>query len=257
MIFDTHAHYDDEKFNEDRYELIETMHQNGIGNIINVGNDIASSADSIALAKKYDFMYASVGVHPNEVGNMSDDDIEKLANYAKYTKVVAIGEIGLDYYYDDVPADVQIKWFRKQLDLAYRLDLPVIIHSRDATQQTYDIIKESRVRKGVIHAFSGSKEFAKLYTDMGFYIGVGGVVTFKNAKKLVESVETVDIDHILLETDAPYLSPTPFRGTRNNSQNLTYVVDKISEIKQISPEIVVRKTFENACTLFLKKKVVA
>ncbi|MGN1319451.1 MAG: TatD family hydrolase [Lachnospirales bacterium] len=257
MIFDTHAHYDDDKFNDDRYTLIEEMHQNGVCNIINIGCDIKSSKESIDLAKKYDFIYAAVGVHPTECGKMCDKDLEILADYAKYTKVVAIGEIGLDYYWDNVDKQTQKLWFRKQLDLAYKLDLPVVIHSRDATQDTYDIIKESKVRKGVIHAFSGSKEFAKLYTDMGFYIGVGGVVTYKNAKKLVEAVEITDLDRILLETDSPYLSPTPFRGTRNNSQNIKYVADKIGEIKQISAEIVLEKCRENANVLFCNKKVVA
>lgn len=257
MIFDTHAHYDDEKFNEDRYTLIEEMHENGVCNIINIGCDIPSSQASIDLAKKYDFIYAAVGVHPTECGEMTDKDLDILSDYAKYTKVVAIGEIGLDYYWDNVDKQVQKHWFRKQLDLAYSLDLPVVIHSRDATQDTYDIIKESKVRKGVIHAFSGSKEFAKLYTDMGFYIGVGGVVTYKNAKKLVEAVEVTDLDRILLETDSPYLSPTPLRGTRNNSQNIEYVANKIGEIKQISAEKVLDRCRENAFVLFCKKKVVA
>ena len=256
-IFDTHAHYDDEKFDADRYNLIEEMHENGICNIINVGCDIESSQKSIELAKKYDFIYAAVGVHPSDCGQMTEKDIEILTNYANYTKVVAIGEIGLDYYWENVPHDVQKHWFEKQLDLAYRLDLPVIIHSRDATQDTFDIIKSSKVRKGVIHAFSGSKEFARLYTEMGFYIGVGGVVTYKNAKKLVEVVENTDLSKILLETDSPYLSPVPLRGTRNNSQNIEYVIQKISEIKQISPEIIAQKTQENANVLFCNKKVVA
>ena len=257
MIFDTHAHYDDERFDEDRYSLIEEMHQNGICNIINVGADMASSKTSIELAEKYDFIYAAVGVHPHEVDNMTDNDIEILTDYAKYTKVVAIGEIGLDYYYDLSTREHQRYWLKRQLELAYRLDLPVIIHSREATQETYDIIKNSKVRKGVIHAFSGSLDFARHYIDMGFYIGVGGVVTFKNAKKLVEVVKNIDLDKILLETDAPYLSPVPVRGVRNNSQNLRYVVDKIGEIKQISPEIVVEKTRQNANVLFCGKKVVA
>ncbi len=257
MIFDTHAHYDDKQFDEDRYTLIEEMHSNGICNIINVGSDMASSKFSIDLADKYDFIYAAVGVHPTEVGGMTDKDIEILSNYAKLPKVVAIGEIGLDYHYDYTTKEEQKHWFEKQLELAYSLDLPVIIHSREATQETYDIIKNSKVRKGVVHAFSGSAEFAKLYTEMGFYIGVGGVVTYKNAKKLVESVRNTDLSRILLETDAPYLSPTPVRGTRNNSQNIKYVADKIGEIKQINPEIVVEKTRENANVLFCKKKSVA
>ncbi len=257
MIFDTHAHYDDEIFNEDRYSLIEEMHQNGICNIINVGADMASSKASIELAEKYDFIYAAVGVHPHDADNMTDKDIEILADYANLTKVVAIGEIGLDYHYDLSSRDNQKYWFEKQLKLAHRLDLPVIIHSREATQETFDIIKKSNVRKGVIHAFSGSLEFAKLYTEMGFYIGVGGVVTFKNAKKLVEVVKNIDLNKILLETDAPYLSPVPVRGTRNNSQNIRYVAEKIGDIKQISPEIVVEKTRENANVVFCNKKSVA
>lgn len=257
MIFDTHAHYDDERFDEDRYALIEEMHSNGICNIINVGADIPSSKKSIDLAKRYDFIYAAVGVHPHEADNMTDRDIDILADYASFTKTVAIGEIGLDYYYDLSSKDNQRYWFEKQLKLAYSLDLPVIIHSRDATQETFDIIKSSKVRRGVIHAFSGSVEFAELYTQMGFYIGVGGVVTFKNAKKLVEVVKNIDLEHILLETDAPYLSPVPLRGTRNNSQNIKYVANKIGEIKQISPEIVVETARKNANVLFCNKKSVA
>lgn len=257
MIFDTHAHYDDSRFDEDRHTLIEEMHSNGICNIINIGANIESSKKSIELAEKYDFIYAAVGVHPHDVGSMIDKDIEILKDYAKCTKVVAIGEIGLDYYYDLSPRENQKYWFEKQLDLAYSLDLPVVIHSRDATQDTFDIIKNSPVRKGVIHAFSGSLDYALKYIDLGFYIGVGGVLTFKNGRKLVEVVENIDLEHILLETDAPYLSPVPLRGTRNNSQNLKYVVDKISELKQISPEIVVEKTRENANVLFCNKKVVA
>ena len=257
MIFDSHAHYDSESFDEDRYTLIEEMHKNGICNIVNVGADMESSKRSIELAEKYDFIYASVGVHPHDVDKMTDKDIEILSSYAKLPKVVAIGEIGLDYYYNLSTKENQRKWFEEQLELAYNVDLPVIIHSREATQETFDIIKNSKVRKGVIHAFSGSKEFAKLYTDMGFYIGVGGVVTFKNGKKLVEVVKETDLSKILIETDAPYLSPVPVRGTRNNSQNLKYVIDKISEIKQISPEKVAFETRQNANVLFCNKKVVA
>lgn len=257
MIFDTHAHYDDEQFDKDRYSLIEEMHENGVSNIINIGCDIPSSQASIDLAKKYDFIYAAVGVHPTECGEMTEKDIEILRDYAKYTKVVAIGEIGLDYYWDNVDREIQKKWFRRQLDLAYSLDLPVVIHSRDAVQDTYDIIKESNVRKGVIHAFSATKEFAKLYTDMGFYIGVGGVVTYKNARKLVEAVEITDMDRILVETDSPYLSPVPLRGHRNNSQNIKYVAEKIGDIKQISGEKVLEISRKNAFVLFCNKKVVA
>lgn len=257
MIFDTHAHYDDKQFDDDRYTLIEEMHSNGVCNIINVGCDIKSSEDSIALAKKYDFMYAAVGVHPSETGEMTEKDIEILRDYANCTKVVAIGEIGLDYHYDNTDKKTQKYWFEKQLELSYELDLPIIVHSRDATRDTYDIIKNSKVRKGVIHAFSGSVEFARLYTEMGFHLGIGGVVTFKNAKKLVEVVSEIDINHLLLETDAPYLSPTPFRGHRNNSQNIMYVAEKIGEIRRISRDFVLEQTKRNAISVFCRKKVVA
>ena len=257
MYFDTHAHYDDEKFDENRDILIEEMHSNGVDYIINIGSDMESSVKSMELAKKYDFIYAAVGVHPHEVRDMTEADIERLREYSKYEKVVAIGEIGLDYYYDFSPRDKQRYWFERQLELAAELDLPVSIHSRDAAQETFDIIKNSRVRKGVIHAYSGSVEMARDYIDMGFYIGVGGVVTFKNAKKLIDVVRFAPVERILLETDSPYLSPVPLRGTVNNSQNLKYVADKIGEIKQISPEKVCEITSQNAKVIFWQKKVVA
>ena len=169
-----------------------------------------SAKKAMALAEKYNFIYANVGVHPSEVENMTEEDIKTLAKYAENPKVVAIGEIGLDYHYDDGPSkEKQQYWFKRQLDLTADLNMPVVVHSRDAAQDTFDIIKASRVRKGLIHAFSGSKELAQEYIKMGFYISVGGVVTFKNAKKLVEVVENVPIDKILVETDSPYLSPTP------------------------------------------------
>lgn len=250
MYFDTHAHFDDEKFDEIRDNLIEEMHSNGVDYIINIGADMESSVKSMELAKKYDFIYAAVGVHPHEVENMTEADIDTLRKYAEYEKVVAIGEIGLDYYYDFSPRDKQRYWFERQLELAAELDMPVSIHSRDAAQETFDIIKNSSVRKGVIHAYSGSVEMAKDYIDMGFYIGIGGVVTFKNAKKLVDVVRFAPMERILLETDSPYLSPVPVRGTVNNSQNLKYVVDKISEIKQISPEKICEITSQNAKGIF-------
>lgn len=250
MYFDTHAHFDDEKFDENRDILIEEMHSNGVDYIINIGADMESSVKSIDLAKKYDFIYAAVGVHPHEVENMTEEDINTLRKYTEYKKVVAIGEIGLDYYYDFSPRDKQRYWFAKQLDLAAELNMPVSIHSRDAAQETFDIIKNSAVRKGVIHAYSGSVDMAKDYIDMGFYIGVGGVITFKNAKKLIDVVSFAPMERILLETDSPYLSPVPVRGTVNNSQNLKYVVDKISEIKQISAEKVCEITSQNAKGIF-------
>lgn len=250
MYFESHAHYDDERFDEDRDELLESLPINNIDKVINVGADMASSLASMELAEKYDYIYAAVGVHPHEVKDMTESDLDILRVYAKHKKVVAIGEIGLDYYYDLSPRDTQRYWFKKQLDLCYEVDLPVIIHSRDATQETFDIMKESKVRRGVIHAFSGSAEIAKAYIDMGFYIGVGGVITFKNAKKLIEVVENVNLDRVLIETDSPYLSPVPVRGTRNNSQNLSYICEKIAQITQKDVDFVAEITRKNAETMF-------
>lgn len=257
MFFDTHAHFDDEKYDGIRDNLMEEMHRNGVDYILNVGADMESSLKSIELADKYDFMYAAVGVHPHEVEHMTDKDIETLREYSKHEKVVAIGEIGLDYYYDLSARDKQRYWFERQLELAAELNLPVSIHSREAAQETFDIIKNSAVRKGSIHAYSGSVEMAKDYINMGFHIGVGGVVTFKNARKLIDVVEFLPIERILLETDSPYLSPVPVRGTVNNSQNLKYIAEKISEIKQISYQEVCKITAETAKVVFWEKKVVA
>lgn len=257
MIYETHAHYDDERFDGSRDELLGSLPAAGIYRVINVGADMPSSRESIALAKKYPYIYAAVGVHPHDTENMTDMDIDELKRLTEYEKVLAVGEIGLDYYYDADFKDKQQHWFARQLDLADEVGLPVIIHSRDAAQDTFDIIKASKVRSGVIHAYSGGVEMAFDYIDMGFYIGVGGVVTFKNAKKLVEVVKNIPIEQILLETDSPYLSPEPLRGTCNNSQNLKYVVQKISEIKQIEPDFVIETTRKNAERLFDRKKVVA
>lgn len=250
MFFESHAHYDDEKFDVDRYELIEKLNKNGIDYIVNIGANIESSAKSIELAEKYPYIYAAVGVHPHEVDTMSDKDIQTLENYAENNKVVAIGEIGLDYYYDLSPRDKQRYWFKKQLKLSKKVKLPVIIHSREAAQECFDIIKESGVTKGVIHSFSGSYQMALDYIDMGFLIGVGGIVTFNNAKKIVEVVDSIPLNKLLIETDSPYLSPVPKRGSRNNSQNLIYITEKIAQIKQISIEKVAEITKENAMTFF-------
>lgn len=253
MYVDSHAHYDDESFNEDRFELINEMHENGVSLVVNAGADIKSSLASIELAKRFSFFYAAVGVHPHETENMTESDVEVLRKCCKYEKVVAIGEIGLDYYYDGAFKDIQKKWFRRQLELAKELDLPVVIHSREASKDCFDIIKESGVRKGVIHSFSGSSETALDYIDMGFYIGVGGIVTFNNAKKLVKVVEDIPLERILTETDSPYLSPVPNRGKRNNSQNIKYIVEKIAQIKQINHEIVAEKAMQNLRELFAIK----
>jgi len=253
MYFESHAHYDDEKFDSDRYELIREMHENGVSHIVNAASDMKSSLAGIKLSSEFPFFYAAVGVHPHEVDNMSGDDIQVLRNYAKNEKVVAIGEIGLDFYYDFSPRDLQKKWFVRQLELAKELDMPVIIHSREASADCFEIIKKSGVNKGVIHSFSGSRQMALQYIDLGFYIGVGGIVTFKNARKSVETVSSIPLGKILVETDSPYLAPVPVRGTRNNSQNLKYICEKIAQIKQTEPEEVARVTAENSKNLFSLK----
>ena len=252
MYFESHAHYDDERFDDDRDELLASFPAEGIDTVVNSSSDIASSRASIALAEKYPFFYASVGVHPHEVSKMREEDIDTLRELSKHPKVVAIGEIGLDFYYDLSPRDDQRYWFKRQLALAEELDMPVIIHSRDASQECFDIISASNVRKGVIHCYSGSAPMAQDYADMGFYIGIGGSLTFKNNKKTVEVVEKLPLEKILIETDSPYLAPVPYRGRRNDSRLLKYVVEKISEIKNV-PEIdICNITKNNAIELFIK-----
>lgn len=252
MYFESHAHYDDERFDDDRDELLASFPAEGIETVVNSSSDIASSRASIALAEKYPFFYASVGVHPHEVSKMREEDIDTLRELSKHPKVVAIGEIGLDFYYDLSPRDDQRYWFKRQLALAEELDMPAIIHSRDASQECFDIISASNVRKGVIHCYSGSAPMAQDYADMGFYIGIGGSLTFKNNKKTVEVVEKLPLEKILIETDSPYLAPVPYRGRRNDSRLLKYVVEKISEIKNV-PEIdICNITKNNAVELFIK-----
>lgn len=252
MIFETHAHYDDEKFDADRQEVLNDLKNHNVGIVVNVGADIKGSRKSIELAKEFPFVYAAVGVHPTECAYMTIEDIDWLKNAFDYDKTVALGEIGLDYYWDDVDREVQKQWFRRQLDLAVQLGVPVIIHSRDAAADTLSIIKEysDKIKKMVIHCFSYEKEMAKIYLDMGYYIGVGGVVTFKNARKLCEVVEMTPLKRILLETDSPYLAPVPNRGKRNDSRNLKYVIEKISQIKGVGEEEIVRVTCQNAMEFY-------
>lgn len=250
MYFESHAHYDDRRFDDDREAVIAEIKEKGVSTVINIGADMKSSKNSVLLADKYDFFYAAVGVHPHSAKNMKDKDLDTLIKLAKNKKVVAIGEIGLDFHYDNSPRDIQKEYFIKQLDVAKQLDLPVVIHSREADQACYDVLRESGVNKGVIHCFSGSKELALMYVKLGFYLGIGGVVTYKNAVKTVEVVQAVRLENILIETDCPYLSPVPNRGERNDSKNLFFVVKKIAEIKQTSEENVLNVTKENGNKLF-------
>ncbi|MBE5841527.1 MAG: TatD family deoxyribonuclease [Butyrivibrio sp.] len=252
MIFDTHAHYDDEQFDEDREALLASMESAGITNIVNVGASLETTRKTLELAHKYDFIHAAVGVHPSEVAELDEDKFELLREWSQDGRCVAIGEIGLDYHWPEPSPELQKKWFARQLQLARQQRLPVIIHSRDAASDTLEVMKENHAEEigGVVHCFSYSKEIAKICVDMGFYIGIGGVVTFKNGKKMKEVVEQTPMDKILLETDCPYLAPEPNRGKRNSSLNLPLVVDAIAAIKGISAEEVIRITEDNAKRMY-------
>lgn len=256
MIFDTHAHYDDEQFDADREELLSGMKAGGVGMIVDAAAAVASWDKILELTEKYPFLYGSVGVHPDEVGDLNEENFARMSELADRKKIVAIGEIGLDYYWDKEPEvqNAQRYWFRRQLELARETNLPVIIHSRDAAADTMEVMKAVHAEEipGVIHCYSYSREMAQEFIKMGYYIGVGGVVTFKNAKKLKETVEAIPLERILLETDCPYMAPEPHRGTRNDSSNIPFVIAKIAELKGITEEEVERVTEENAVRLFTK-----
>jgi len=249
-IIDTHAHYDHKQFNPDREELLVSMAASGVKAIVNVGCSLQSSRASVALAEAYPFIYATVGVHPHDTKTLSKGDLKKLEALCSHSKVVAYGEIGLDFFHNFSPPDVQRHWFKEQLQLAKSLDMPVVIHSRDAAEETFDIIKKSTLRQGVIHSFAGDVALAWAYASLGFHIGIGGVVTYDKTKRLPDVVDAIPIDKILLETDCPYLTPVPFRGRRNNSSYLTYVAAAIAEIKGVTVNEVCAQTLENAQSLF-------
>ncbi len=252
MIFETHAHYDDEAFDEDRYTLLESMTDHGIGTIVNATASRRTVEKSLELAHKYPFVYTTIGVHPSDSAEMDEEELSWLEEMCGDEKAVAVGEIGLDYHYDEPSKEIQKKWFEAQIELARKVKLPIIVHSRDAAKDTMDIMKNLHAEEigGDIHCFSYSVEVAREYLNMGFYIGVGGVITFKNGRKLREVVEYAPIEQIVIETDSPYLSPEPFRGKRNSSLNLPYVVDKIAEIKGLTPEEVIAVTENNARKLY-------
>lgn len=264
MIFETHAHYDDEAFAEDREELIPALLSGRIGKIVNVGASIASTKTTLQLAGQYEKVYAAVGVHPSEISDLDETTFAWLSEQTKNPKTVAVGEIGLDYYWDK-EREVQVRqreWFCRQIGLAKQSKLPVIIHSRDAAEDTLHILKEAgrwqvsglsgeqSETVGVIHCYSYSPEMAQEFIKLGYYIGVGGVVTFKNAKKLKETVEKIPLERILLETDCPYMAPEPHRGKRNESSYIPYVAEKIAELKGVTPKEVEQVTWENAVKLF-------
>lgn len=254
MIFDTHAHYDDEAFDEDRSELLDALPAQGIGRVINVCAEVEGWDRTVDLMERYPYIYGAVGVHPDDVGALDEEKIRRMHQICQMEKTVAVGEIGLDYYWDKENHEKQIYWFERQLEVAREEKLPFIIHSRDAAKDTLDTMKRLHAGDigGVVHCFSYGKEMAREYLDMGLSLGIGGVLTFKNARKLVEVVEYAPLESLLLETDSPYLAPIPNRGKRNSSLNIPYVVEKIAEIKGVSREEVEEVTWKNSFRVFSK-----
>ena len=249
-IFDSHAHYDDEAFDEDRELVIGDIHEKGVIGVLNCGASLEGARESVKLSEKHDFIYAAVGVHPSYADVVDYKVIDDLEELTKYQKVRAIGEIGLDYYWEENPSrDVQKEAFRAQMKLAEKLNMPVIIHDRDAHADTLEILKEFPNVIGVIHCFSGSVEFARECLKLGYYIGFTGVVTFKNAKKIIEVAKEVPLDRILVETDCPYMAPTPYRGKRNQSSYIIHILEKIAKIKDISIETLNNHTISNVKNL--------
>lgn len=247
MLFDTHAHFEDEQFDADRDEVLKTLKNYGVGNICNVGSSMESSRMGVKLADKYDFVYASVGVHPSETKNLTESDMEELKQLAASPKVKAIGEIGLDYHYpDDTAPEVQKKWFIRQIELAKELNLPIIVHDRESKGQGLEILKRCNVTNGVVHCFSGSAETAKEIVKLGMMISFTGVLTFKNARRAVEACAAVPLDRLMIETDCPYMAPEPNRGKRNFSGYVEFVARKMAEIKNVSYEEIVDITEKNA-----------
>lgn len=250
MYFDTHAHYDDRAFNNDRDELLSALPEKGVELVVLPGCDVKSSRHAVNIAGSYDYIYAAVGIHPGELAGFRSGDIDIIRKLASHEKCVAIGEIGLDYYWDDTRKAEQKELFINQLELALSLDKPVVIHDREAHADTMEILFRYPELRGVLHCFSGSKEMAQELLKRGWYLGFDGPVTYKNARKSLEVVEICPMDRLLIETDSPYLSPVPMRGKRNDSSNLRYVVEKIAEIKGCGAEEIARITAENGKRLF-------
>ena len=251
MIIDTHAHYDDEQFDTDREELLDSMEAGGIGLIVNAGSTVESWDKIVRLTERYPFLYGAIGVHPDEAGSLDEEKFSRMSDLLDLDKIVAVGEIGLDYYWDKEKHDIQKKWFVRQLDLARQKNMPVIIHSREAAADTFEIMKKHAAgMKAVIHCYSYSPEMAREYVKMGYYIGVGGVVTFKNAKKLKQVVQEIPLESVVLETDCPYLAPVPYRGKRNCSLYLPYVAEQIAELKGKTVEEVIQQTEKNSMELY-------
>lgn len=252
MFFDTHAHLDDKRFNADRKDVIEKIKNSNISYVVNVGADIKTSQDTYKLTKEYDFIFGAVGVHPHDAKILDKKNLELIADLATKEKIRAIGEIGLDYYHDFSPRDVQQTWFIRQMDLAMDLKMPVVIHCRDAMADTLATLRRYDLKKygGVMHCFSGSVESAKIITDMGMHISVGGPVTYKNAHATIEVVKSVPIHRLMLETDCPYLTPEPYRGQRNDCSNIPIIAQKIAQIRGLDIEQLAKITTDNAKEFF-------
>ena len=250
MLFDTHAHLNDPAFDEDREELMAGLAGKGIGLVMNAGCSLQSSKDIIQMAEAYPWLYASVGSHPDSADEVNEEVIEEYRKLCRHEKVKAIGEIGLDYYYEDIPREIQKQAFRMQMALASEVDLPVIIHEREAHDDSMRIVKEFPKVKGVFHCYSGSAEMARQLVNMGWYIGFTGVLTFKNARKAVETAASIPLDRIVLETDCPFMAPEPFRGKRNDPGYLPKMAEKLAEIRGISVEEAIAATTENAKRLY-------
>ena len=249
MIFETHAHYDDEAIDEDREALLGSMRENGIEYIVNIGADLKTTANTVALTEKYPFIYGAAGVHPDMTKELNEENFAWLEEQCRKERIVAVGEIGLDYYWDTCPRERQKEVFIAQLELAKKYDLPVVIHDREAHGDTMDILRQYKP-KGVVHCFSGSVELARETVKLGMYIGLGGVVTFKNARHSVEVAKDIPLDRLLTETDAPYMAPVPFRGKRCDSSMIAYDAAKIAEVRGITAQEVLTAACENACRLF-------
>ena len=251
MLFETHAHYDDEQFDADRGELLSSLAEGGVGLVVNPSVTAENAKKVLAMAEKYPFFFAAVGVHPENCAHYDEGELAQLHELAQHPKCVAIGEIGLDYYWEEnPPREFQQRVFREQMALARELHLPVIVHDREAHADSLAVVKEFPEVKGVFHCYSGSAEIAKELLKLGWMISFTGVVTYKNARKTVEAAEVVPLDRLMIETDAPYMSPVPKRGTRNDSRNLIYIAEKLAEIKGVSTEELIRITEENAKHFF-------
>ena len=251
MLFDTHAHMDDRAYDTDRETLLAALPEQGIGLLMNPGCSLESSRNAVALAETYSYIYAAVGSHPDAADEVNDQVLEEYRRLCKLNhKIKAIGEIGLDYHYEDIPRQLQQKAFVAQMALAQELNLPVIVHERDAHEDGMAIIRQFPRVRGVFHCYSGSAEMARQLTDLGWYIGFTGVLTFKNARRAIEAAQAIPLERIVIETDCPYMSPEPFRGRRNDPSRVCYMADKLAEIRGISAEEARRITFENGKRLY-------